>query len=152
MIKLLTFIAMVLGMAILIGIGLIIMTAPFAWMGIAFMAYCRPCAVLARAAICFLAVWIVAVLLLPAGNGAVMGMLLAIFVAPVPARCWASWAVFRADEPSRREMAAQVRNRDLERNGSGKRVSADKRWRGYVIDAERAERRGAYALPSALLN
>jgi len=147
MIKLLSLLVVLVLLAILGAVLLIIVAAPFAWMAIAFMAYCRPRVVLSRVTTCFFLIWVVSVLLLPVGNGALIGMLLAIFLAPAPGRWWASSAAFHADDLSRREAAVQVRNLQLEREGTMRRVSAARRWRDYLIDAERAQRGAAYLLP-----
>lgn len=149
MIKLmLSMAALMVGVVLLFGICVII-TAPFHWLAIAFMSYCRPRLVLGRTAICFMAIWVLTVIVLPLGTGAVIGMLLAIFLTPWPARIWANHAAFRADDPEQRAAAVDVRNMRLEREGSRLRVTADKPWREYIPDSERARLVSVYQLPAS---
>lgn len=110
MINLLAFLAALVTFAALIFGLIVLVCAPFHWLAIAFMSYCRPRLVLARAAICFMTIWIFAVVALPVGAGFSIGMLLAIFLAPWPARVWANHAAFRADDSEQRSAAADIRN------------------------------------------
>lgn len=149
MIKLLAFLTLLILFAVgIFGIFLLI-SAPFHWLAIAFMSYCRPRLVLARAAICFMVIWLIAVITLPPGTGAVIGMLFAIFLAPWPARLWATGAAFRADDSDQRAAAADVRNMRLEAEGSRIRVTADKPWHEYITDSERARLVSVYQLPAS---
>lgn len=149
MIKLLVFLALLILFAGgIFGVFLLI-SAPFHWLAIAFMSYCRPRLVLTRAATCFMAIWLIAVITLPPGTGAVIGMLLAIFLAPWPSRLWATGAAFHADDSDQRTAAADVRNMRLEGEGSRIRVNADKPWRDYITDSERARLVSIYQLPAS---
>jgi hypothetical protein len=149
MIKLLTFLTAIVALAVVLFGLTILICAPFQWLAIAFMSYCRPRLVLGRATICFMAIWILAVVALPIGAGFAIGMLLAIFVTPWPARLWIVRAAFRADNPERRAAAADIRNMKWEREGSRLRVSADKPWRDYISDSERARLVSIYQLPAS---
>lgn len=149
MIKLITFFAMILVSAILLGGLSLLVCAPFQWLAIGFMAYCRPRLVLGRAILCFMAIWLAAVIVLPLGNGAVVGMLLAIFLAPWPARLWAIRAAYRADDAEERAAAAEIRNLKLEGEGARVRVSVEKPWRDYITDSERARLVSSYQLPAS---
>lgn len=147
--KLLTFLALLIFLTVgIFGIFLLI-SAPFHWLAIAFMSYCRPRLVLGRAAICFMAIWLIAVIALPPGTGAVIGILLAIFLAPWPARLWANHDAFRADGPETRTAAADIRNLRLEGEGSRVRVTTEKPWREYITDSERARLVSIYQLPAS---
>lgn len=149
MIKLLAFLAAIVGLAvILFGLSVLI-CAPFHWLAIAFMSYCRPRLVLGRTAICFMAIWILAVVALPVGTGFSIGMLLGIFLAPWPSRIWANRAAFRADDANQRAAAADIRNTKWESEGSRLRVTADKPWREYITDSERARLVSIYQLPAS---
>ena len=148
MIKILSLAVMIAAMIAILLTGWILLSAPFHWLSLGFMAYCRPRLVLLRTAIVFFAIWTLVVLLLPLGEGSVIGMLLAIVLTPWLAKAWASTAAFRRDTPEMREAAAATRNETVERQGDGQRVKASKRWRNYIIDAERARRTAAYELPS----
>lgn len=149
MIKLITFLAILIaGAAVFFGLCVII-SAPFHWLAIAFMSYCRPRLVLGCTAICFMAIWVLTVIVLPLGTGAVIGMLLAIFLTPWPARIWTNHAAFRADDPEQRAAAVDVRNMRLEREGSRLRVTANKPWREYIPDSERARLVSVYQLPAS---
>lgn len=149
MIKLLTFLALLILLTVGVSGIFLLISAPFHWLAIAFMSYCRPRFVLARAAICFMVIWLIAVIALPPGTGAVIGMLLAIFLAPWPARLWATGAAFHADDPEQRAAAADVRNMRLEGEGSRIRVNVDKPWREYITDRERARLMSVYQLPAS---
>lgn len=148
MIKLITFLAMIITLAILFGGICLLIGAPFQWLAIGFMSYCRPRLVLSRAILCFMAIWFVAVLALRQGDGAMIGMLLAIFLAPWPARLWANRDAFRADDEEKRAAAADIRNLKLEAEGSRVRVNAGKPWREYVTDSARADLVSVYQLPA----
>jgi hypothetical protein len=149
MIKLLAFLAALITFAALIFGLTVLICAPFHWLAIAFMSYCRPRLVLARAAICFMTIWLLAVIALPPGTGALIGMLLAIFLTPWPARVWANHAAFRADDSEQRAAAADIRNMKWEREGSRLRVTTDKPWREYITDSERARLVSTYQLPAS---
>ena len=149
MIKLITFLAMIVALATLLGGLILLICAPFQWLAIGFMSYCRPRIVLGRAALCFMTIWIAAVLALPLGNGAVIGMLLAIFLAPWPARLWANRAAYRADDADAHAAAADIRNLKLEAEGSRLRVRAERPWREYITDSERARLVSSYQLPAS---
>ncbi|PAL19257.1 hypothetical protein [Sphingopyxis sp. GW247-27LB] len=149
MIKLLAFLAALITFAALIFGLTVLICAPFHWLAIAFMSYCRPRLVLARAAICFMTIWLLAIIALPPGTGALIGMLLAIFLTPWPARVWANHAAFRADDSEQRSAAADIRNMNWEREGSRLRVTADKPWREYITDSERARLISTYQLPAS---
>ena len=149
MIKLLAFLAALITFAALIFGLTVLICAPFHWLAIAFMTYCRPRLVLARAAICFMTIWLLAVIALPPGTGALIGMLLAIFLTPWPARVWANHAAFRADDSAQRAAAADIRNMKWEREGSRLRVTTDKPWREYITDSERARLVSTYQLPAS---
>ncbi|QUM74630.1 hypothetical protein [Sphingopyxis granuli] len=149
MIKLLSFLALLIFLAVgIFGIFLLI-SAPFHWLAIAFMGYCRPRLVLGRAALSFMVIWLIAVIALPPGAGALIGMLLAIFLAPWPARLWANHDAFRADGPETRAASADIRNLKLEGEGSRVRVTAEKPWREYITDSERARLVSIYQLPAS---
>lgn len=149
MIKLITFLAILIAGAVVFFGLCVIISAPFHWLAIAFMSYCRPRLVLGRTAICFMAIWVLTVIVLPLGTGAVIGMLLAIFLTPWPARIWTNHAAFRADDPEQRAAAVDVRNMRLEREGSRLRVTANKPWREYIPDSERARLVSVYQLPAS---
>jgi hypothetical protein len=149
LIKLLAFLASLVALAVaLFGLTLLI-CAPFHWLAIGFMSYCRPRLVLGRTAICFMAIWVTAVMALPGGTGTVIGMLLAIFLTPWPARIWANRAAFQADGAEQRVAAADIRNIRWESEGSRLRVTADKPWREYITDSERARMVATYQLPAS---
>jgi len=148
MISLLTFLAMLVGFGALLFGGQILVTAPFLWIDIGFMIYCRRRAVILRTAACVLAIWFAAAVAFPFGNGAIIGFFLAVFLAPWPAKKWASAASFRADSEETRSAAADIRNLKLEREGAADRVSASKHWPGYIIDSERARLASVYQLPA----
>lgn len=149
MIKLLTFLAVLIAGALLFFGLCVLICAPFHWLAIAFMSYCRPRLVLGRAAMCFMVIWLISVISLPPGTGAIIGMLLAIFLTPWPSRIWANHAAFRADDPERRAAAADIRNMKWEQEGSRLRATADKPWREYITDSERARLVSLYQLPAA---
>ena len=149
MIKLLAFFTFLITSAVgLLGL-LVLISAPFHWLAIAFMSCCRPRLVLARAVICFMAIWLIAVIALPPVTGTVIGMLLAIFLAPWPARLWATGAAFHADDAEQRAAAADIRNIRLESEGSRLRVTVAKPWREYITDSERARLVSVYQLPAS---
>lgn len=149
MIKLLAFFATILALAtVVFGLSLLI-CAPFHWLAVAFMSYCRPRLVLGRTAICFMTIWVLAVMALPSGTGAIIGMLLAIFLTPWPVQIWANHAAFHADDHEQRAAAADIRNMKWEREGSRLRVTADKHWREYITDSERARLVSIYQLPAS---
>ena len=149
MIKLLIFAVTIV--TILIGFGalFLLVSAPFAWLAIGFMSYCRPRLVLGRAALCFIAIWLITVIALPVGNGTFIGILLAVFLAPWPARLWANRAAFRADDSDQRTAAADSRNTKCESEGSRRRVTADKPWPEYMADSDRARLVSLYQLPTS---
>ena len=149
MIKLFIFLASLVGLGIILFGVTVLICAPFNWLAIAFMGYCRPRLVLVRAAICFMAIWVTAVMALPIGHGTNIGMLLAIFLTPWPARIWANRAAFRADDGEQRAAAAEIRNLRWESEGSRLRVTADKPWREYITDSERARMVAIYQLPAS---
>ena len=149
MIKLFIFLASLVALGAILFWLAVLICAPFHWLAIAFMGYCRPRLVLGRAAICFMAIWVVTVMALPIGNGANIGMLLAIFLTPWPARIWANRAAFRADDVEQRVAAADIRNIRWESEGSRLRVTADKPWREYIADSERARLVSIYVLPAS---
>lgn len=149
MIKLLAFLASLVALAVIIFGITVLICAPFHWLAIGFMSYCRPRLVLGRTAICFMAIWILTVIALPVGTGTEIGMLLAIFLAPWPARIWANRAAFRADNVEQRVAAADIRNMRWESEGSRLRVKADKPWREYIADSERARLVSIYVLPAS---
>lgn len=149
MIKLLFFVASIFALAVALGSVFLLISAPFHWLAIGFMSYCRPRLVLGRATICFMAAWLIAAIILPAGTGTHIGILLAVFLTPWPARLWATSAAFRADDPDQRAAAAEVRNIRLESEGSQVRHTANKAWREYITDSERARLISIYQLPAS---
>lgn len=149
MTKLLIFAVTIIVLVVALGALFLLITAPFAWLAIAFMSYCRAGLVLARALLCFMAIWLLAVVALPAAHGTFIGMLLAVFLAPWPARLWANRAAFESDDIDRRVAAAETRNFKLESEGSRRRVSAEKPWPEYIADSERARLVSVYQLPTS---
>lgn len=141
-----------IGMFLVVGVSsfalFLLTTAPFYWLSIAFMIYCRPRSVIPRAAGLFVAIWLAATLVLPLGEGGIIGFYLALFFTPWPAKHWASTAAFRADSASTRAAAAEIHNLKLEREGTARRVSPDKHWRDYIMDSERARLASIYQLPA----
>jgi hypothetical protein len=147
MMALLSLIVTLVAMAVLSGATWLLLSAPFHWLAICFMASCRPVRVLSWSAAIFLAIWAAVALFLPIGEGAIIGMLLAFFLTPWPARWWVRVTAFRADPAESRASAALVRNRTLERLGNRKRVTDQKSWPDYIVDVERGRRAAAYELP-----
>lgn len=150
MTKLLFFAVTIVALVIALSGLFLMVSAPFAWLAIGFMSYCRPRLVLGRAALCFMAIWLVTVIALPVGNGTFIGMLLAVFLAPWPALLWANRDAFSADDIDQRIAAADARNVKWESEGSRRRVTADKPWPEYITDSERARLVSVYQLPTSV--
>ena len=147
-------------LAILI-VGLVVpalmIKALFDWQALLLMACFRRWFVLRRVAALFFGMWVGAAFIIEGVNayrptgvmGALTGFPFSFFFSPWLAKIWVIRSAWAEDpDDNVRDHRARIRNRLLEREGSRRRVSKDRRWDEYLLDAEWAKREDVYRLPS----
>lgn len=143
---------------LIVGLGVpgLMIKALFDWQALLLMAAFRRKRVVMRGAGVFFAAWLGGAFLIEGVNslrdtgvnGALTGFPFAFFFSPWLAKWWVLRSTWNEETDAEvRKRRAGIRNRLLEREGSRRRVSEDKLWPEYILDAEWAAREDEYRLP-----
>lgn len=127
---------------VLIGAALaaaaLVLSAPFFWMDVLFLCRCRPRLSIVRVCSVMFAIWIPLALVLPLGEGTILGFLMALFLAPWPARRWILVSAWARDDKATRQAALALRQGINRRAGIDRIVGPDRPWPEYMHDVVRA--------------
>lgn len=129
---------LVLFAAALAGTALLV-SGPFLWMDVLFLCRCRSRLAIVRLGAVMLAIWIPLALFLPLGEGTILGFLMALFLAPWPARRWILASAWARDDSATRQAAMALRQGINRRAGIDRTIGPDRPWPEYMHDVVRSD-------------
>lgn len=148
--KLLGVLAMLVLIAGALAFIALLATGPFLWMDVLLLCRVRPRLAVTRIATVVLAIWIPVALVLPLGNGTILGFLAGLFIAPWPTRAWILASAWSQDDPATRLAARTFRNSIDRRTVIERQIEGGRPWPEYLFDVERSKLSERYDSTSGL--
>lgn len=124
--------------------AVLLVSGPFFWMDVLFLCRCRPRLAIVRLGSVMLAIWIPLALFLPLGEGTNLSFLVALFLAPWPARRWITASAWARDSNVTRQAAMALRQGINRRAGIDQTIAPQRPWPQYMHDVVRSDLAARY--------